>query len=101
MSTLPTAKEKQQLEKISRAKHIHFVILVVLICIASLTFLFPNTSPLVIVVVGLSICGVGVSSMSLQYFRRCPRCDTRMSRGQAVCAACGLQFYASETAEQE
>ena len=101
MSTLPTAREKQALEKFSRAKHIHFVLLVVLICIASLTFLFPNVSPLLIVFVGISICCVGVSAMRLQYFRRCPRCSTAMSRLDVSCAACGLEFYAAETSEEE
>lgn len=101
MSTLPTVEEKKQLENISRAKHVHFVLLVILICIASLTFLFPNVSPLVVVLVGVSICGLGVSSMSLQYFRRCPRCNIRISRGKAICAGCGLQFYASEASGQD
>ena len=102
MSTIPTAKERMELEKVSRAKHIHFIVLVVLICIASITFLFPNdTSPLVIVFVGTSICLIGASSMRLQYFQRCPRCSGRMSRRAAVCAGCGLEYHASETIKQK
>lgn len=101
MSTLPTAREKEALEKFTRAKHIHFVLLVVLICIASLTFLFPNVSPLIILFVGISICCVGVSAMRLQYFRRCPRCNIGMPRGHAICAGCGLEFYAAETTKED
>lgn len=96
MSTAPTAEEKQELDRVLRAKHRHFVLLVVLICIASLTFLFPSVSPLVVVFVGMGICGVGVSAMSIQYFQRCPRCSLRMTRGRTVCADCGLEFYAPE-----
>ena len=102
LSTVPTAKEREELGKLPRAKRIHFILLVVLICIASLAFLFPNDiPPLAMALVGVSICIVGVSAMSLQYFQRCPRCSTRMSRGQAVCASCGLEYYAPETSKQE
>jgi hypothetical protein len=102
LSTVPTAKERKELEKLPRAKHIHFILLVVLIGIASLTFLFPDDiAPLARVLVGASICFVGVSTMSLQYFQRCPHCSIRMSRGRAVCAECGLEYYASESSTQE
>lgn len=97
----PTAEERRKLDKVSRAKHIHFILLVVLICIASLTFLFPNDiSSLAAVVLSVSIVLVGLSSMSLQHFQRCPRCSTRMSRGQSACAGCGLEYYASDTDTQ-
>jgi hypothetical protein len=102
LSTVPTAEERKELEKLPRAKHIHFILLVVLICIASLTFLFPDDiAPLAIVVVGASICLVGLSAMSLQYFQRCPRCNIGMSRGRAFCAGCGLEYYATETSTQK
>jgi cell division protein FtsW (lipid II flippase) len=61
---VPTAEERKELEKVSRARHIHFILLVVLICIASLTFLFPdNISPLVIVLIGVGIFLVGRCQM--------------------------------------
>lgn len=101
LNTAPTAKERKELEKVSKAKHIHFIILVVLICIASLTFLFPNdTSSLAIVVLSVSIFLIALSSMRLQHFQRCPRCSTRMSRGLSACADCGLEYYASDTDAQ-
>ncbi len=101
MTNLPTAHERKQLEKLPRAKHIHYILLVILIGVASLTFLFPNVSPLLLVVMGLGICCVSISAMSLQYFQRCPRCNARMTRGQSSCAGCGLEFYASITDEHQ
>ena len=101
MSTLPTAEERRELEKLPKAKNVHFVLLMVLICIASLTFLFPNVSPLVVNLITISIFCVSVSAMILQYFARCPRCRARRSRGSAVCTGCGLQFYASDIEEKD
>ena len=102
MSTLPTAKERKVLEKLERLKHIHFVLLIVLICSAGLTFIFPNgLSPLATVLFGTSISCVGMSAMRLQYFQRCPRCSGRRSKGQVVCNACGLEYYALKTSPQE
>jgi hypothetical protein len=101
MNTLPTAEEKKELDKLPKAKNIHFVLLVVLICIASLTFLVPDASPLLMVFIGACIFCVSVSAMILQYFARCPRCNARRSKGHAVCTACGLQYYASEVKKQD
>ncbi len=97
MNKVPTTSEKHVLEKVARSKQIHFILLVILICLASLTFLFPNeTSPLVILFLGVCIILVGISSMRLQYFQECPRCATRMVKGQPACANCGLHYYASD-----
>ena len=94
MSTAPTVKERKQLDKVSRAKLIHFILLVALICIASLTFLFPNDiTPAAVVIIGVSIILVGLSSMRLQYFQPCPRCSTRMSQKRSTCATCGLEYH--------
>ena len=101
MSTLPTSEERKELERRTRAKHKHFVLLVILIASASLTFLFPDVSPIVILLVGLGICLVGASAFRLQHLQGCPRCSSRLPRGSASCAGCGLEFYAVDQHKQE
>lgn len=94
---MPTEEEKKKLKKLSRAGYFHFALLVVLIFFASLILFVPGTfAPVATMAIGACICIVAVSTINLQYFQRCPRCDTRMSRVQSACASCGLQYYASK-----
>jgi len=101
LSTVPSEEEKKQLKKLSRAGYFHFLLLVVLIFVASVLLHIPdNAAPLPLVIVGILICLTAVSTINLQYFQRCPRCDIRMSRVQGACASCGLQYYASKRSKQ-
>ena len=101
LNTVPSAAESKELEKLSKAGHVHFILLVVLICVAGLTLIFPDdVAPLAVIVLGALICLTGLSTVNLQYFQRCPRCTKRMSRAQRACAFCGLQYYAGEPSKQ-
>jgi len=98
---VPNAEEREELEKVSRLKKIHFILLVVFIGIASLTFLFPDDiSPLAILALGITIIFVGLSSMRLQHFQRCPRCTGRRTKGQSACSECGLEYYVADTGKE-
>ena len=89
----PTGSERQQLERRSKTKHVHFVLLVILICLASVTFLVPDeVAPMMTVGVGVLICLVAISSVNLQYFQKCPRCEARNARTQGSCLRCGLAY---------
>ena len=100
MSTVPTDLEKRQLDKKSKAKHAHFILLVILICVASITFLVPDeVAPLMTVGVGVLICLVGISAFMLQYFRKCPRCQARITRNQGACVRCGLEYYVTKSSK--
>ena len=97
MSTVPTDLEKKQLDKRSKSRHAHFILLVILICVASLTFLVPDdVAPLMTVGIGVLICLVALSSIHLQYFRKCPRCEARNGRTRGVCVRCGLEYYVTK-----
>jgi hypothetical protein len=97
LSTEPTEKEGKELNKLSKRGYFHFFLLVILIFVASLTFFMPeDTAALAVVAVGVLICLTAASTVKLQYFQRCPRCDVRMSRVQSACASCGLQYYVSK-----
>jgi protein-S-isoprenylcysteine O-methyltransferase Ste14 len=94
VSTAPTEGERQILEKMARARHAHFVLLVILICLASISFLVPeDLAPFLVVGGGVLIILVGLSSMKLQYFQKCPRCSVRAARTRGYCAHCGLEFF--------
>ncbi|MFT6955092.1 MAG: protein-S-isoprenylcysteine O-methyltransferase Ste14 [Halieaceae bacterium] len=94
MSTAPTDREQKKLGKMSKARHTHFILLVILICLASITFLVPEeVAPVMTVGVGVLICMVGISAFMLQYFRKCPRCKDRITRNQGACVGCGLEYY--------
>jgi hypothetical protein len=89
----PTKSESKVLERRSKAKHVHFVLLVILICLASVTFLVPDdVAPLMTVGVGALICLVAMSSVNLQYFQKCPRCEAKNARTQGSCLRCGLEY---------
>ena len=101
LSSVPTVEEKKRLEKLFKSKKIHFILLVVLIFVASLTFLFPGKfSSIGILALGVTIFFVGLSSLNLQHFQRCPRCAGRMMRGSLACSSCGLEYYGPDTAKQ-
>ncbi len=101
VSIYPTEDEREKLRKVSRAANTHYVALVILIGLASLTFLAPDNAPaMASVILGLLIIGVGASSMRIKHFQKCPRCQSRKPHGQAACTQCGLQYYASEPDEQ-
>jgi hypothetical protein len=102
MSTVPTEDEQAQLDKITKARSVHFVLLAVLIGLASITFLFPQgVAPLATVGFGVLICLVCISSIKLQYFRKCPRCKTRIARNQGSCLRCDLAFYGARSSEAD
>lgn len=100
MNTLPTESESRILEKLSKAGYFHFALLVLLIFIASLVlFASKDGAPIQVAVLGGLICLTGISTINLQYFQKCPRCNTRMSRVHAACGSCGLEYY-SRKADQ-
>ena len=94
LNTVATDSERKALGKMSKARHLHFIFLVILICVASITFLVPDDVALKMTIgVGILICLVGVSSIKLQYLQKCPRCEARIVRSQGSCAHCGLEYY--------
>jgi len=94
MSDIPTEEEQAELDKMAKAGSAHFVLLVVLIGLGGITFLLPeDIAPLAIVGVAILLTIAGVSTVNLQHFQRCPRCNIRISRTQGSCAQCGLKFY--------
>jgi hypothetical protein len=100
LSTAPTDREQKELAKMSKARHTHFILLVILICVASITFLVPDeVAPLMTVGVGVLICMVGISAFMLQYFRKCPRCEARITRNQGACVGCGLEYYVTKSSQ--
>ena len=94
LNTVATDSERKELDKMSKARHLHFIFLVILICVASITFLVPDDVALRMTVgVGILICLVGVSSIKLQYLQKCPRCEVRIVRSQGSCVRCGLEYH--------
>jgi hypothetical protein len=91
MSNEATEEEKKEFEKLAKSASNHFIALVVLIGLASLTFLFPGKSSS-LVTLGLSVlifltCA---SSIRLQSFSQCPRCEARMRKREGSCSSCGV-----------
>jgi hypothetical protein len=100
MSNVPTESEQKKLDKMSKAGQVHFAILVILICLGGISFLVPeDTAPLMAVGVGVLICFVGLSTVNLQYFQKCPRCGVRIDRKQGSCVHCGLEYHVPESAK--
>lgn len=93
-STVATDAERKKLDKLTKTGYFHFFVLVVLIFVASLLLHLPEEdAALPVLTIGGLILLTGVSTVHLQYFRRCPRCSARMSRVKPACASCGLQYY--------
>ena len=94
----PTESEQKKLDKMSKAGQVHFAMLVILICLGSISFLVPDdTAPLMAVGVGVLICVVGLSAVNLQYFQKYPRCGVRIDRKQGSCVHCGLKYHVRES----
>lgn len=102
MNITPTETERAELAKRSRAATAHFTLLVVLICLASFTFLFPDgVAPWVTLVLGILILVVGASTLRLQHFQKCPRCEVRISRTQRACVNCDLEYSVTVSSEDD
>jgi len=101
LSTLPTQSERKKLEELSNAGHFHFKLLLVLVACGGGTYFLPEDLVMPAAVVLLILFFLTfVSHINLQHFQRCPRCNTTMSRIQAACASCGLEYYASESSKR-
>lgn len=82
----------------SKAGHLHLILLIILVALSVVSFYMPEDVALVMIVgLGVLYFLVVISHINLQYYQKCPRCESHIVRTQGSCVHCGLEFHASES----